>query len=87
MWVAACAGMAREMTKKRELEPGMRVRIARIEQGSTGEPLSEDLVGAEGTITWVTPGFAGERAVFEVQLGDGRVLNLWGSEIEAAARA
>jgi hypothetical protein len=57
---------------------GERVEISEIRDGSE---LPSDLVGAKGTIQWVTPGFAGERGYVEVQLDDGRVFQFQNKEL------
>lgn len=72
------------MATKRELSVGDRIRVKRLERAAQGEPVPEDVLGLEGVVTWLSRGFAGERTVFEVRLSDGRVLNLYSSEIEAA---
>ena len=69
--------------KKELLRPGDRVRVVELRPDpEPGEPIPEDVLGLEGTIQWVTPGFAGEKTVFEVRLDDGRVFNLYAKEIE-----
>ncbi len=70
------------MARKNELARGDRVRITSVRQEEIGTPVPEDVVGLTGTLEWITPGFAGERGVFEVRLDDGRVLNLYATEIE-----
>jgi hypothetical protein len=71
------------MARKRDIERGERVRIVGIRQDPQGgEPVPEDVVGMEGVVEWVTPGFSGERSVFEVRLDDGRIVNLYAPEIE-----
>ncbi len=70
------------MAKKRELDRGDRVRVAQLKQEREGEPVPEDIVGHDGVIEWITPGFAGEKAVFEIKLDDGRIVNLYAPEIE-----
>lgn len=70
------------MAKKGEIDRGDRVRIVKLRQEPEGEPVPEDVVGKEGVVQWVTPGFSGERGVFEVELDDGRVLNFYAPEIE-----
>jgi len=68
--------------KKDELGQGDRVRVVQLRQDPTGEQLPEDLIGAEGAIQWITPGFDGEKSVFEVRFDDGRTANLYAPEIE-----
>ena len=70
------------MPKKDELARGDRVRIVQLRQDAAGEPVPADVIGLEGTIEWVTPGFSGEKSVFEVRLADGRIVNLYAPEIE-----
>lgn len=72
--------------KKDEIARGDRVRVTRLRQDPEGEPVPQDVVGTEGTVEWVTPGFSGEKTVFEVRLDDGRIVNLYATEIEAAAQ-
>ena len=36
----------------------------------------------EGVIEWVTTGFDGAKGAFEIKLDDGRVFNLYATEIE-----
>lgn len=71
--------------KKGQLDRGDRVRVAQLRQDPTGEPVPEDVVGLEGVIEWITPGFAGDKAVFEIKLDDGRIVNLYAPEIEPAS--
>ena len=47
-----------------------------------GEPIPEDVIGKEGVVQWVTPGYAGEKGAFEVKLDDGRVFNFYATEID-----
>ena len=69
--------------KKESLVPGNRVRIVTLRPDpEPGEPVPEDVVGTEGVIQWVTPGFAGEKGAFEIKLDDGRVYNFYATEIE-----
>ena len=69
--------------KKELLEAGNRVRIVALRPDpEPGEPVPEDVMGMEGVIQWVTPGFAGEKGAFEVKLDDGRVYNFYATEIE-----
>lgn len=72
------------MAKKASLQRGDRVRVAQLRQEPEGEPVPEDVVGMTGSIEWITPGFAGEKAVFEIKLDDGRIVNLYATEIEPA---
>jgi hypothetical protein len=69
--------------KKELLQQGNRVRITALRHDpEPGEPVPDDVVGTEGVIQWVTPGFAGEKGAFEVKLDDGRVYNFYATEIE-----
>lgn len=69
--------------KKELLEAGNRVRVVALRPDpEPGEPVPEDVIGMEGVIQWVTPGFAGEKGAFEVKLDDGRVYNFYATEIE-----
>jgi len=69
--------------KKESLVPGNRVRIVTLRPDpEPGEPVPDDVVGTEGVIQWVTPGFAGEKGAFEIKLDDGRVYNFYATEIE-----
>lgn len=70
------------MAKKDSLARGDRIRVTSLRQEPEGEPVPEDIVGASGTVEWITPGFAGEKAVFEIKLDDGRIVNLYATEIE-----
>src|SRR2546426_11914436 len=70
------------MPKKEDLSIGDRVRVVKLRQDPVGEPLPEDIVGLEGSIEWITPGFAGEKSVFEIELDDGRIVNLYAPEFE-----
>jgi hypothetical protein len=72
------------MAKKRDLDRGDRVVVTAVEQETGGERVPEDIVGSAGVIEWITPGFAGEKSVFEVRLDDGRVVNLYAGEIDPA---
>lgn len=72
------------MAKKRELDLGDRVRVKAVRQ-EQGAPVPEDIVGQTGFVQWISPGFAGEKAVFEIKLDDGRVVNLYAAEIEPVA--
>ena len=69
--------------KKELLEQGNRVRITTLRPDpEPGEPVPDDVIGMEGVIQWVTPGFAGEKGAFEVKLDDGRVYNFYATEID-----
>jgi hypothetical protein len=68
--------------KKGQLDRGDRVRVVALRQDPTGDPIPEDVVGLAGSIEWITPGFAGEKTVFEVKLDDGRIVNLYAPEVE-----
>jgi hypothetical protein len=72
------------MARKKELlEAGNRIRVIALRPDpEPGEPVPEDVIGMEGVIQWVTPGFAGEKGAFEVKLDDGRVYNFYATEIE-----
>ncbi|MCA1833433.1 MAG: hypothetical protein ABR548_08510 [Actinomycetota bacterium] len=70
------------MPKKQDLLRGDRIRVVQLRQDPQGDPVPEDVIGLEGTIEWVTPGFSGEKAVFEIKLADGRIVNLYAPEIE-----
>lgn len=72
------------MPKKEELSRGDRVRVTQLRQDPEGEPVPADVIGAEGTIEWITPGFSGEKTVFEVRLDDERIVHLYAPEIEPA---
>jgi hypothetical protein len=74
------------MARKKELlEAGNRIRVVALRPDpEPGEPVPEDVIGMEGVIQWVTPGFAGEKGAFEVKLDDGRVYNFYATEIEPA---
>jgi hypothetical protein len=71
------------MAKKTELSVGDEVRVAKLSR-EPGAQLPEDVEGKTGVIEWITPGYAGEKSVFEVKLSDGRVMNLYAAEIEPA---
>jgi len=73
------------MAKKRDLERGDRVEVTAVHQETGGERVPDDILGMTGVIDWITPGFAGEKAVFEIRLDDGRVVNLYAGEISAAS--
>ena len=69
--------------KKELLRAGDRIRVVELRPDpEPGSPIPEDIIGTEGVIQWVTPGFAGEKTVFEVTLDDGRIMNLYAKEIE-----
>ena len=69
--------------KKESLRAGDRIRVTALRPDpEPGEPIPEDVIGKEGVIQWVTPGFAGEKGAFEVTLDDGRVFNFYATEIE-----
>lgn len=71
------------MTQKKELlAPGARVRVGALRNDASGEQIPDDIVGKEGIIKWVTPGYAGEKGAFEIELDDGRIFNLYAPEIE-----
>ncbi len=71
--------------KKDQMAVGDRVRIVQLRQDPEGEPVPDDVVGTEGVIGWITPGYAGEKGAFEVRLDDGRIFNLYATEIEPVA--
>jgi len=73
---------ARMTQKKDELGRGDRVRVVQLRQDPTGEKVPEDLIGQIGTIEWITSGFDGEKTVFEIRFDDGRIANLYATEIE-----
>lgn len=69
--------------KKDLLRPGDRVTVVALRPDpEPGTPIPEDILGMEGVIQWVTPGFAGDKGAFEIVLTDGRVFNLYATEIE-----
>ena len=70
------------MAKQRDMSVGDRVKVVSVPE-EPGADVSPDIIGTAGTITWITPGFAGEKSVFEVKLDDGQVLNLYAAEIDA----
>lgn len=70
------------MAKKATIQAGDRVRIAELRHESPGEEVPDDVIGLQGTVEWVTPGFSGEKSVFEVRLDDGRIYNFYAPEIE-----
>jgi hypothetical protein len=63
-----------------DLEVGDRVRVVELR----GDDVPADVVGLEGKVQWVTPGFAGERGYVEVVLDDGRVFQFQNKELEPA---
>ena len=68
--------------KKESLQRGDRVRVVALRPDpEPGAPVPEDVIGAEGVIQWVTPGFAGERGYVEVVLDDGRVFQFQNKEL------
>ena len=71
--------------KKAEIERGDTVRVTQLRQDPQGEPVPDDVIGKQGTVEWVTPGFSGEKTVFEIKLDDGRIVNLYATEIEPVA--
>ena|SRR5260221_8193589 len=70
------------MAKKDDLARGDRIRVTQLRQDPQGDPVPADVVGLEGVVEWVTPGFSGEKAVFEIRLDDGRIVQLYAPEIE-----
>ena len=62
-----------------DFEVGERVEVAELRDDANELP--PDVVGAQGTIQWVTPGFAGERGYVEVRLDDGRVFEFQNKEL------
>lgn len=70
------------MAKKDTMAQGDTVRVTELRQDSQGDPVPDDVIGLEGVIQWITPGFSGEKSVFEIKLSDGRVVNLYATEIE-----
>ena len=62
-----------------DFEVGERVEVAELRDDA--DELPGDVVGAKGTIQWVTPGFAGERGYVEVRLDDGRVFEFQNKEL------
>ena len=69
--------------KKESLEAGSRILVVTLRPDpEPGEPVPDDVIGMQGTIQWVTPGFAGEKGAFEVKLDDGRIFNFYATEIE-----
>lgn len=71
--------------KKDEIGRGDVVRVTQLRQDSQGDPVPDDVVGKQGVVEWVTPGFSGEKTVFEIKLDDGRIVNLYATEIEPVA--
>ena len=69
--------------KKESLRQGDRVKVVALRPDpEPGTPVPQDIIGLEGTIEWVTTGFDGAKGAFEVKLDDGRVFNLYATEIE-----
>ena len=69
--------------KKEALRQGDRVKVVSLRPDpEPGTPIPQDVIGHEGVIEWVTPGYAGEKGAFEIKLDDGRVFNLYATEIE-----
>jgi hypothetical protein len=68
--------------KKDEIARGDVVRVTQLRQDSQGDPVPDDVVGKQGVVEWVTPGYSGEKTVFEVKLDDGRIVNLYATEID-----
>jgi hypothetical protein len=69
--------------KKDQLGQGDRVKVVALRPDpEPGTPVPQDIIGLEGTIEWVTTGYAGDKGAFEVKLDDGRVFNLYATEIE-----
>ena len=69
--------------KKESLRPGERIKVVGLRpDAEPGTPVPQDIVGREGVIQWVTPGYAGEKGAFEIKLDDGRIFNLYATEIE-----
>jgi hypothetical protein len=62
-----------------ELMTGDRVRVVELREAGD---MPGDLVGKEGHVHWVTPGFAGERGYIEVELDDGRIFQFQRKELE-----
>jgi hypothetical protein len=62
-----------------DFEVGERVEVAEIRDDA--HELPPDVIGKQGTIQWVTPGFAGERGYVEVVLDDGRVFEFQNTEL------
>ena len=60
------------------------MKVVQLRQDPEGDPVPDDIISLEGTIEWITPGFSGEKSVFEVRLSDGRIVNLYAPEIEPA---
>lgn len=61
-----------------ELSVGDRVVVAEIRDSD----VPEDLLGMEGTVQWVTTGYAGERGYVEVTMDDGRVFQFQRKELK-----
>lgn len=70
------------MAKKTDLAPGDTIRVLALRQDGHGDPVPEDIVGHTGVIEWITPGFSGEKGIFEIRLDDGRIVQLYATEIE-----
>lgn len=64
-----------------DIAVGDRVRVVELRDGSD---MPADLVGREGTVQWVTPGFAGERGYLEVRLDDERTFQFQAKELAPA---
>jgi hypothetical protein len=62
-----------------DFEVGERVEIAELRDDA--DELPSDVLGKQGTIQWVTSGFAGERGYVEVRLDDGRVFEFQNKEL------
>lgn len=69
--------------KKDQLSQGDRVKVVALRPDpEPGTPVPQDIIGMEGVIEWVTTGFDGAKGAFEIKLDDGRVFNLYATEIE-----
>lgn len=69
--------------KKESLRQGDRVKVVALRPDpEPGTPVPQDIIGLEGIIEWVSPGFAGDKGAFEIKLDDGRIFNLYATEIE-----
>ena len=64
-----------------QFEVGDRVKVVELRDGAD---MPQDVVGSEGTVQWVTPGYAGERGYLEVVLDDGRTLQFQAKELAPA---
>ena len=62
-----------------EFEVGERVEVGELRDDANELP--SDVLGKQGIIQWVTPGFAGERGYVEVRLDDGRVFEFQNKEL------